>query len=233
MNLFERAFLMLLATVICTVYRLYFYIRKLANKTHDHQKCVKEVEINKPYRTYRYDEREAVPVNFKREKITAPEDIALFDSYEFINPSHAYDEYYSPVRCYRTHPVTKEMKFNNPEWLIDRERNVFLTGLGGGALEIPKFFALVWNNNIIVFALNYEQKKDETGQYTVTLTILRIFAPKGFVGADNEIIELIKEALTVKYFGPRACTLDLEFTYKPQYILEGDDYKNQNVLFRL
>lgn len=109
----------------------------------------------------------------------------------------------------------------------------FLTGLGGGALEIPNFYALVWNNNVIVFALYCEYKENDNEEYAITLTILRALAPKNLENHDDEIIELVKESLSVHYFSPRIHSLDIKFKHKPQFILEGNDYKNRDVLRRL
>jgi hypothetical protein len=40
-----------------------------------------------------------------------------------------------------------------PNWVIDREREVFLVSIGGGqgfyTSEAPQFFALVWGKNVI------------------------------------------------------------------------------------
>ena len=177
-------------------------------------------------------------MTFKSEVITNEEDIALFDSYEFINPT-APERYYSHlVSCYYKSPVTKpkhneynKMIFRSKVWAIDRERNAFLTSLGGRGVEddVPEYYALVWNNNIIIFALHHGHKKNENGEDIRIRKIQKIFAPKFLEGNDDEITDLIKESMIGYSVGLTPIILEFEFRYKPEYILEGDDYKNLRI----
>ena len=71
---------------------------------------------------------------FVNEKITAEEDKALFNSFNFKNGV--------------TDQPLKPWK-----WTIDRERSIFLVGLGGQGYEhseIPEFFALVLKKDVII-----------------------------------------------------------------------------------
>ena len=159
---------------------------------------------------------------FKREKITDEKDMVLFDSYEFVTPANV------PIKSYYVDTRTIN------SWSIDRERNAFLTKIGGGGhAKRPDIYVLVWNNNVIVFAFDRTYKKNEKGEDVKYVKILRIFAPKSLAGHDDEIINLIKESIIGDYFGSPIPIHEFEFKYKPQYILEGDDYKNQNILNRL
>ena len=92
---------------------------------------------------------------------------------------------------------------------------------------------MVWNNNVIAFATHEEVNKNENDEYVRTIKVLRIFAPKLLEQCDDEIINMIKEGLLGFHFGPRRPNYNFEFKYKPQYILEGDEYKNQTFMFRL
>jgi len=60
---------------------------------------------------------------FIREKITTEEDLAFFNSFNFIDP--VYDRPTKPNY-----------------WIIDRERNAFLVCVGGGALKYPVIMRL-------------------------------------------------------------------------------------------
>jgi len=55
-------------------------------------------------------------MTFIREEITSEEDKAIFNSFNFKYP-------------------LKNTPINPNVWTIDRQRNVFLAGLGGGALK--------------------------------------------------------------------------------------------------
>ena len=82
-------------------------------------------------------------ITVKREKITEEKDIALFDSYEFINPANN-----TPIRCYVTNPATNKIEYLNIKvWSIDRERNAFLKELGGGLLKYQTF--MLWSGTIM------------------------------------------------------------------------------------
>ena len=74
---------------------------------------------------------------FVYEEITREEDVKYFDALEFENPIDK-----SPIRA-----VMSEKYGFKKEWLIDRERNVFIIALGGQGLkhsELPMYYVMVF-----------------------------------------------------------------------------------------
>ncbi len=154
---------------------------------------------------------------FVREKITTEEDKALFNSFNFIEPMYKI-------------PTTPR------KWIIDRERNAFLTSIGG--VEIPTCYAFVWNNNVILFSLfeklNYLNSSKTEAEWS--WNVLKFLAPKCLAEYEKEIIDMIKEAFIISkqplgsVQEKRSTKYIFKFKKQPEYVLEGDDYKTRDVL---
>jgi len=143
---------------------------------------------------------------FVDEDITSEEDIALFNSFNF------------------KYPVNKT-PFRPTSWVNDRERNAFLVWMGGGAFEIPHFYAFVWNNNVIIFSLDLHiNHNPKTGEVERKWEIINLFAPKNLEKYNEEIISMIKEALMITMASPadknKRLKFIFEFKTEPKYILD-------------
>ena len=74
---------------------------------------------------------------FVYEEITREEDVEFFDSLKFKNPIDK-----SPIRA-----VMSEKYGFKKEWMIDRERDVFIVALGGGGSrhsEFPMYYSMIF-----------------------------------------------------------------------------------------
>lgn len=114
------------------------------------------------------------------------------------------------IREYLTEETEKQFasyKLNNPvtldplqifRWYIDRERNLIFFGLGGQGIlggDIPAYYALIWNDNIIVIetfskAKLINQVTEEEHWY-----IVDIKAPVCLKGQEERIVELVKQSI--------------------------------------
>lgn len=92
----------------------------------------------------------------------------------------------------RSFNLTKRSK-----WCADRERNVYLVGIGGGYHDMPHFYDLWWNG----YTIRMEVVETGDGNYNTKVNIiwniLRIPIPKGIWNKRDEIIDLITEAFSV------------------------------------
>ncbi len=84
---------------------------------------------------------------------------------------------------------------------MDHERKIYFTYVSGGALEHPEQYDLIWQGEKIVIFMkaSVERKpiKDSLSHMRSLCEIISIRAPKKFVHQQDEMIELIKEALEV------------------------------------
>ena len=92
------------------------------------------------------------------------------------------------------------------KWTIDRERDVFLVplgGQGGEQSEIPAFFALVWNGEVIRFDAFTRGRGDGQTGVEKWWNIFDIRIPQNLEPKREEIIKLIKEAIDASGSGYR------------------------------
>ena len=82
-------------------------------------------------------------------------------------------------------------------WTIDRERNVFLVGLGGGAGPFPERFALVWNGEIVSLECSSRRRRDERipTALAVDYRVLGIYLTPALMNRREELLALVREAL--------------------------------------
>lgn len=81
------------------------------------------------------------------------------------------------------------------KWTIDRERDVFLVGLGGGGgrVEIPEFFALSWHGEVIEFR-GYEQVNG-TKEEGIEISWKMLLDPQMLETRIPGSVDLLKEAI--------------------------------------
>ena len=80
------------------------------------------------------------------------------------------------------------------KWYVDEDRNVYFDFLGGGCLEQPSTYVLIWNNRKVMINVEVRPSTDR-----VRWLIESIKAVKELYPYKDNIINLIKEAATVMY----------------------------------
>ena len=126
------------------------------------------------------NEREENFMGFVFEKV--PE-----KDWEFFNSMELRD-------CWGTRKLSASQHL---KWSTNREENAYLVGIGGGYDDMPQFYDLWWNGNII----RMEVVEVSSGKYSIGVdivwNIVRIPIPERIWERRNEVLELIKEAFSV------------------------------------
>lgn len=103
------------------------------------------------------------------------------------------------------------------EWTIDRERDVFLVGLGGQGTynsEIPMYYALVWKKGTIIMETFSEGIGSFTTGTEMHQKITKIEAPESLLTDKDEMLQIIKEAFDGKgVAGRRDCVTNVIFDF--------------------
>ncbi|PYG83914.1 hypothetical protein LY28_03762 [Ruminiclostridium sufflavum DSM 19573] len=122
-------------------------------------------------------------------------------------------------------PFTDKLLYSR-EWTIDREREVFMVGLGGQGTyesEIPMYYALVWGKSVIFLDTFCNGKGDYDTGIEMWWKITKIKAPICLLKDNDKMIEIIKEAFDAMGFaGIRNCVKRVNFEYiaEPVYMQE-------------
>ncbi|MDE6426208.1 MAG: hypothetical protein K2K89_08755 [Ruminococcus sp.] len=102
-------------------------------------------------------------------------------------------------------------------WVADHKQKIYFTFIGGGSLEHPQQFDLIWQNKkIVIFAeksVSREPLIDNPVHMNCLYNIISIYAPTCFISQQTEMIDLIIEAFTV---------------YHSTNFIKGIPYKNKN-----
>jgi hypothetical protein len=80
-------------------------------------------------------------------------------------------------------------------WVIDRENNVYLFPLGGGGAEMPSFFGISVQGEIITLEADRCGTGNNTTGIVLSYKVSRIMIPQIFEARRDEIKRLIREAL--------------------------------------
>ncbi len=129
---------------------------------------------------------------FIKEDVTGA-DKALFDSFGFV---------------FDNEPV-KAGRFTT--WTVDRKRDIYFTYLGGGALEHPYVYALIWKNRKVIITVESRSYKEN-----VHWLIESIKASKSLEQDKKAIIEIIKEVVPITY----GCEVIFEVFPEPVFVEE-------------
>ena len=129
---------------------------------------------------------------FVKEDVTGA-DKALFDSFGFV---------------FDNEPV-KAGRFTT--WTVDRKRDIYFTYLGGGALERPRSYAMIWKNKKIIIIVESRSYKEN-----VHWLIESIKASKSLEQDKKAIIEIIKEVVPITY----GCEVIFEVFPEPVFVEE-------------
>lgn len=82
-------------------------------------------------------------------------------------------------------------------WTVDKERQIYLILLGGGAFEQPEIYAFIWKNQQIKVYISSKCIKNSDGQRTVHWNIENIVAPILLKPQKKMFIEDLKKAIDV------------------------------------
>ncbi len=80
------------------------------------------------------------------------------------------------------------------KWYVDEKRNIYFEFLGGGALEQPSTYILIWNNRKAIINAEVRPSTD-----SVCWIIDNIKATKELELYKDDVINLIKEAVIATY----------------------------------
>lgn len=83
------------------------------------------------------------------------------------------------------------------KWAIDRECNVFLVFLSGGAGPFPERYALVWNGEIVVLEGSSRRRRDERipTALAVDYRVHGIYLTPALMNRREELLTMVREAL--------------------------------------
>ena len=116
---------------------------------------------------------------FAVETIETPERRAEFDAFKFTFPASG-----RPAESKR--------------WVVDRDRNLFFAGLGGGAFEMPYFFRLVSKEGVIADCEGTYQVMGKDEVYpdglNVVWSVSLIEIPKAQKDRVEEVLAWLREA---------------------------------------
>ena len=118
---------------------------------------------------------------FVNEEIITEEDKAYFNSFGIKDP------------------FTGELK-KPRKWTIDRERNMFLSSIGGQGTEhseIPMYYAFVYKNRVLEIPTYSKTIGNRSTGMDMYWEISISRPPKEFMDELSEIFEYLREAFTV------------------------------------
>lgn len=111
--------------------------------------------------------------------------------------------------------ICKEGKFIDSSiyksWHVDKERKIYFIYLGGGALERPRIYALIWKGKKVIISV-----KSRSYQENVHWLIENIKASKALEHDKEKIVEIIKEVVPISY----GCEVIFEVFPEPVFIEE-------------
>ena len=111
--------------------------------------------------------------------------------------------------------IRKDEKFIDPSiyksWNVDKEREIYFIYLGGGTLERPSIYALIWKSKKVIISVESRSYKDN-----VHWLIESIKASKALEHDKEKIVEIIKEVVPISY----GCNVIFEVFPEPVFVEE-------------
>lgn len=91
--------------------------------------------------------------------------------------------------------------YKKTEWVIDRERNIFMQPIGGGFRDMPFYYDLAYKGRIVrTEALSWADINDEQRR-NVFWNINKILIPQSLWNEKKTVITLVKEAFLANNCG--------------------------------
>ncbi|PYG83912.1 hypothetical protein LY28_03760 [Ruminiclostridium sufflavum DSM 19573] len=121
-------------------------------------------------------------------------------------------------------PFTQNDSIKPWKWTINREREAFLTGLGGQGYEhseIPEFFALVWKKKVIILETFSGGSGSNSTGVEVWWKITSIKVPQSLIVEKEAVMDLIKEAFEAYgngYNSTYVRKVEIKFISEPYFI---------------
>lgn len=97
-----------------------------------------------------------------------------------------------------------ELKLKYGRWVVSKDRNMFLIGLGGGSFEIPEMFAFVIDRQKIKIECGgggepaniYTRLEDD--RYNNEIRVSRLYMPDNLRNMKESILPKIAEAFAIR-----------------------------------
>ncbi|MCH5205587.1 MAG: hypothetical protein J1F09_01455 [Oscillospiraceae bacterium] len=93
-------------------------------------------------------------------------------------------------------------------WYVDTEREIYFVWLGGGALETPKTYALIWKNRKAIIDVETRLSIDKT------TWIMNMIASKQLESQKSDLMNILGEITFIMYKGKKVelqLLSDIEF----------------------
>ena len=93
-------------------------------------------------------------------------------------------------------------------WYVDTEREIYFVWLGGGALETPKTYALIWKNRKAIIYVETKPSNDKT------TWIMDMIASKQLESQKSDLMNILSEITFIMYKGKKVefrLLSDIEF----------------------
>ena len=93
-------------------------------------------------------------------------------------------------------------------WYVDKEREIYFIWLGGGALETPKTYALIWKNRKAIIYVETRPSNDKT------TWIMDMIASKQLESQKSDLMNILSEITFIMYKGKKVefqLLSDIEF----------------------
>lgn len=93
-------------------------------------------------------------------------------------------------------------------WYVDTEREIYFVWLGGGALETPKTYALIWKNRKAIIDVETRPSNDKT------TWIMDMIASKQLESQKSDLMNILSEITFIMYKGKKVefqLLSDIEF----------------------
>lgn len=93
-------------------------------------------------------------------------------------------------------------------WYVDTEREIYFVWLGGGALETPKTYALIWKNRKAIIDVETRPSNDKT------TWIMDMIASKQLESQKSDLMNILSEITFIMYKGEKVelqLLSDIEF----------------------
>ncbi len=128
-------------------------------------------------------------------------------------------------RYRRYHKAQKlSHQFEKPSfWAVDRERDAYLAWIeGAGYKEAghPRFYLFIWKGQSISVEVYQRIKCEKDGSETIYYKIVGISAPKDIQSQEQNMLELLKEAIITMAKAPYYIKPHCVFEYieRPKYM---------------
>ena len=86
---------------------------------------------------------------------------------------------------------------NRTKWCANRTQNAYLVGIGGGYDEMPYFYDLWWEGNVVRMEITSREIKNDEEGYDITWNIHKISIPKKIWNRKEEIMNMVESAFSV------------------------------------